>query len=392
MFTPFSGWLFDAAVVGDPGIVTSPPYDVIDDDERSELLAVSPYNIVRLLLPGTEAEDVAVAADLLEQWGRDGTLRRDAAPRFYLYETEYSGNDGARHTAHGLIGALELREFGDGVVPHEETISKHREGRLAVLRATQANLDPIIALSAAPELPGLLTPPAEGPRIDFRGPGGSRHRLYDVTDGETAAAVERAIAAHPVAIADGHHRYSTALGYRKERTRGEGPGPWDSIMALLAPAEGSGLAIGPYHRVLRKALEDVDAAAESFTITPAPPEPPVDPGDIVAVCDGRAWLLRPHGPVFDSLPEPYRLSSTAVAESVLYPLVGIDEKDATYTADAAEASAMAARGGGTAILVAPLPEHAVAVAGEMGLKFPTKSTFFTPKPRAGLVLRRLASS
>ena len=388
MFTPFSGWLFDAAAVADPGLATSPPYDVITERDRAALLARSPFNIVRLLLPGKSGSDTAEASRLLRRWGTDGTLRQDESERFYLYETEYRGTDGVSHTTTGVIGALELREFDDGVVPHEETMRAFREDRLAVLRATRANLDPIIALSAAPELPALLSPPAAGPRVDFTEPDGSHHRLFEITDPEAIAALTAAVSGHPVAIADGHHRYSTALAYRKEREAADGSGPWGCIMALLAPAEGSGMVIGPYHRALRDLRSpDLERAAVAFEITRSAPLPPTEAGHLVLVSPSGAHHLAPRAEQLRGLAGPHRQSSTAVAEALLYPALATDESSAWYTADADEAIAVAAESEGTAVLVAPLPEHAVAEAGELGLRFPTKSTYFTPKPRAGLVLR-----
>ncbi len=387
MFTPFSGWLFDAAQVGDPGLATSPPYDVITKGDRRDLLARSPYNIVRLLLPGDDGTDASAAAGLIEAWVARAALVRDPSARFYLYDTAYTGPDGSRKRSLGVIGALDLRELGDGVVPHEATIPSHREDRLAVLRTTQANLDPIIALSAAPELPGLLAAPDTEPRVDFVAADGSRHRLHDVTDPEVVAAVRDAVSSHPVSIADGHHRYTTGLRYRAERNEQDGAGQWNCIMAVVAPAEGSGLAIGPYHRVLPATLPDLHQARHDFDIQPARPVAPDAPGELVVAAGGEAHRLVPRGPRYQALAAPHRDSSTAVAAALLYPALGVDEEGADYFPEVDAAIARAAEIGGTAVLAAPLPEHALALAGEEGLQFPTKSTFFNPKPRAGLVMR-----
>lgn len=389
MFLPFSGWLFNTETVVDLGKATSPPYDVISERDREDLLARSPYNIVRLLLPGRDPADYHHAAELLADWREHRVVIEDDDPRFYLYEIEYDDGNGGRRLAKGIIGALELVPFGSGVVPHEETMGKHRDDRMSLLEATQANLDPIIALSAAPELPSLVGHPAGTPRLAFEEQDGTLHRLYDVVDPEAVAAIESAVASHPVAIADGHHRYATARAHRERKAATAGSGPWDFIMAMVAPAEGSGLTIGPYHRLLPDLDFDRDAVLDAFEVSDQDPEPPRRAGHLVLVRNGIAVRLHPREEALSPLPPPWRQASTAVARELLYPRLGVDEEDARYMSDARDAVAAVASGSGTAVLVAPVPEHAVAEAGELGLRFPTKTTYFTPKPRAGLVVRSL---
>ena len=299
---------------------------------------------------------------------------------------DYTDAHGARRTARGVVGALALLPLGEKVIPHEETMGKHRRDRTAILDATKANLDPIIGLSAAPELPALLTTPEVGPRLSFVEDDGSHHRLYDISEPAAVAAISESVASHPVSIADGHHRYTTALAYRDQMTESHGPGPWQSIMAMVAPAEGSGLTIGPYHRVLRPLRIDEAVLDARFEVTPVAPQAPTLPGTLVLVAGDRGLLLEPRPEALAALPAPWRSSGAAVARELLYPLVGADEEGAEYTADA-EMAVARAREGRIGILVSPIPEAAVAEAGDMGLRFPTKSTYFTPKPRAGLVVR-----
>ena len=388
MFSPFSGWLFNSAAIDDPGRATSPPYDVITDQRRADLLARSPHNIVRLLLPGTGAASYEDAAALISRWEKEGVLQRDDPRRMYLYEMQYETRTGVQRQAIGVIGVLELVPFGSRVIPHEETMGSHRADRLAVLEAIRANLDPIIALSPSPDLAALLTPDGE-PRLDFVDQNEFRHRLFDITSPGRKQAISAAVARHPVTIADGHHRYTTALRYRDSRNAADGPGPWDGIMAFVAPVEGSGLTIGPYHRVLPPFEVDRGALGDAFEVGVGPPDPPSAPGRLVVVSGNEAYHLEPRSDALEGLPLPWRAASSAVARELFYPRLGIDEEGASYFADAGEALAAASSGEGTAVLVAPLTERAVAGAGEMGLRFPTKSTFFTPKPRAGLVIHRL---
>jgi uncharacterized protein (DUF1015 family) len=213
-----------------------------------------------------------------------------------------------------------------------------------------------------------------------------RHRLFDISDDEQIAEISRVVSDHAVAIADGHHRYLTALGYRQTRSRDGDAGPWDHIMAMMAPAEGSGLTVGPYHRILPEAPHDLERLETAFEVLPAVADAPHHAGELVIATSEAAHLLRPRPEAIRDLPAPYRQASAAIASEVLYPLLGITVDDVDYVSDVAGAMA-AATGGRAALLVAPVSEHAIAEAGEVGLRFPRKTTFFVPKPRAGLVIR-----
>ena len=387
MFSPFTGLLFDPTRVPSIGDATSPPYDVISPDDRRDLMARSPYNVVRLLLSPPDDPTYQQAAALLHTWRAEERLVLDPTERFYLYLMDYDAPDGGRRTARGVLGALDLIDIGDRVVGHEETMAKHRADRLAVLTATEANLDVIIALSSSPDLAPLLEPTGE-PRLDFTTPDGVRHRLYDITDPKRIVAISSRVGEHPVAIADGHHRYTTYLGYRKTREVEEGAGPWGAILALVAPAEGSGLTVGPYHRLFLEFPFDPDAVADAFVVDPGPPTVPTAPGSLVVATRTTAWLLTPRREALEALPAPWREASPAVARELLYPRLGVSEDSATYISDGAEAVAAAAGlPDGAALLVAPVSEHAIAEAGEMGVRFPQKTTYFIPKPRAGLAIR-----
>lgn len=386
MFTPFQGLLFDPNRVPDVGAATSPPYDVISPADRDTLLAGSPHNIARVLLCDSDDATYQRAATTFSGWRSDGILAPDDRSRFYLYEMDYTDSEGTLHTARGVMGALELVELGDRVVGHEETMDKHRADRLAVLDATRANLDPIIALSSSPDLLPLLTAPGL-PRLDFEA-GGVQHRLYDISDDEQISEISRVVDEHAVAIADGHHRYLTALGYLQDR----GPGPWDRIMAMMSPAEGSGLTVGPYHRILPFVPDDLGILESAFSVSPGEPVVPDRAGDLVIATATGATRLSPRPESLAPLPAPFREASAAVAREVLYPLLGITEEDVDFVSDVREAVARTADGGGAALLVAPVSEHAIAEAGEVGLRFPRKTTFFVPKPRAGLVIRAFADA
>jgi uncharacterized protein (DUF1015 family) len=386
MFSPFTGLLFDPdRVAPTSGDATSPPYDVIDAEERVRLLERSPYNVVRLLLAARGDKRYQQAAALLSSWRQTELLRPDPGPRYYLYEMDYRRPDDSLVTARGVVGALHVEPLGIRILPHEETMAKHRADRTAVLTATEANLDLIVALSASPDLGDLLAPTG-APRLDFTVEE-VRHRLTDITDLERIEAISSAVAGHAVSIADGHHRYTTALAYREMREAKGEIGSWDGIMAMVAPAEGSGLRVAPYHRLFASGVLDESALTDSFEVLPTEPAEPTEPGTLVTVSRERSLFLRPRADRLASLPGPWREAGAAVAREILYPALGLAEDAAEYTPDWERAVAAAQSGGGIAVLTAPVSEHAIADASDAGLRFPQKTTFFTPKPRAGLVAR-----
>ncbi len=369
------------------GAATSPPYDVIDDEQQELLRAAEPCNVVRLLLPEGGAARYQRAAALLAEWRSEGVLTQDPSPRFYVYELDFTAPDGAAQRARGVLGALQLAELGGRVQPHEETMPKTRSDRLDLLRATQANLDPIVVLSPAAGLAEAMEP-AGSPRLDFTA-GGARHRLYDLADPDAMAAVAAAVGSEPVVIADGHHRYVTALNHQREQ---DGPGPWDSIMAFVAPAIGSGLSIASAHRFFAELPGGVAGLNGGFSQAPSRAEPPARPGELVLV-PGPAHGAAPVRLVATDealavLPSAFRRASAAVARDVLYPMLGVTEDDATYHPDAeVVVGRLADAPRGAAVLTAPVDEQAVAIAIEEGVVFPQKTTYFVPKPRAGLVIR-----
>lgn len=385
MFSPFTGLLLNADRVGDVGSATSPPYDVISPQERRDLLSASPYNVVRVLLAPPEDPEYRDAAATLGSWKQDEAVTSDDGVRFYLYFMDYVDASGVSRTARGVLGALDLMTPGERIVPHEETRAKHRADRMAAMTATKTNVDVIIGLSGSPDLQALLEPGSD-PHLDFSSPDNVRHRLWKVRDGEQSEQIQTAVSAHSVSIADGHHRYLTALAYADERSS---PGPWNAILAFVAPAEGSGLTVGPYHRVFGEFPFTPDGVRDRFDVVPAPAAAPDAPGSLVVASPAGCWLLTPRNDALTELPRPWQAASPAVARELLYPAVGVTEDAATYVPGADEALAAVATGS-TAILTAPVSEAAIAHAGELGLRFPSKTTFFVPKPRAGLVMRSIA--
>src|SRR6266571_4298605 len=256
---PLAGLRYDPAHAGEVGQLLAPPYDVITAAEQAELYARSPYNVIRLILP-REAERGAAAAQTLRDWIAAGILAPDPEPALYLYTQQFSLPDGSTRRRDGLLCRLRLEDFSSGVVrPHERTLPGPKADRLALLRATGANLSAIFGLYARPGEPvrELLAGAELGaPLVDVSG----WHQLWRVTDAAAIARVEAALADQTIIIADGHHRYETALAYRDEQPGNEAA---TYILAYLANMEEEGVVILPTHRLVRAPLGPDVAAVEA---------------------------------------------------------------------------------------------------------------------------------
>ena len=311
---PFRALRYEPDVVGEVALVTSPPYDVIGDEEHRSLLARHPKNVVRLDLPIEELGDdpderYRRAARTFAAWRSDGTFHKDPRPSLYVYEQTYTvpGSD-VRRTQRGFFARLRLEAPGSGgVLPHEATLAAPREDRYKLLRATGANMSPIVGLHGDPkgEVAAILASVAGGasgpPVADIVDGDETRHRMWVVPDapavgarpeagpGEASAGTGSSDTAHaeaatvavaaaprslvaelvalasagPVTIADGHHRYETALRYRDERRMSracEEDPPFDYVLMLFLGTDGQQLTVLPTHRVVR-ALGDNGVAA-----------------------------------------------------------------------------------------------------------------------------------
>ncbi len=218
-----------------PSTTSSAPYDVISESERLALEARSPSNIVRLELPHDDGEGDRYlrAASLLDAWRDGGILRRDSVPALYGYRMRFTGPAGEPRQTVGVIGALELEPPGAGILPHEETTPKAKTDRLDLLRATSANLSPIWGLAPGSGLSAYCTPPAR-PAEHVTDADRVSHEVWPITDPVQIEGVQAIVESAPVLIADGHHRYETALAYRDERRRhGQARADDDFVMAYI---------------------------------------------------------------------------------------------------------------------------------------------------------------
>jgi uncharacterized protein (DUF1015 family) len=384
---PFVGLTYDDAVSGPLDRVTAPPYDVISDARRRAYLTASPFSVVHLdLAEGSddpEAPDsrYARAAHLLEDWERRGAVRRGDAPAFYGYEMSFP-LQGSPHTIRGLFAAMELEPWGGRVIPHERTMPGPVEDRLRLLRATRAHLSAVYGTIAGPcrPLADLLDDTvAAPPPYETLDEQGVRHRMWPVPGG---ADVGGWLAEAPLLVADGHHRYTTALAYRHEQDARQGPGSWDRVLTLVVDAATEHLPVLPFHRVQTAGtppaigdrvsrLDDVLAALsdDDVTIGSARRE-----GDLVVYRVAR----------LDGAPPAVR----ALHETVLDGAA--PDGSLRFVPDAGVADAAVVDEGAPAawFLPATTPERIRAVV-ERGERLPQKSTYFWPKPRTGMVMMPL---
>lgn len=407
--TPFRASRYTAPAE-ELGLQLSPPYDVISAEERAALVQASATNVVRLILPDTAeaalggGDSYAGASALLERWVGDQVLAVDDVPALFVYEM--SSPDGS--VTRGLLGAVALRDPADGVIlPHENTMAGPVSDRLSLMRATQANLEPIYLVydggGAASELVASVS--AVEPASQTRTPDGITHRLWAITDPAAHKAVAADLATRRALIADGHHRYAT---YRQLQADHAGePGPWDRGLTLLVDSSSYGPQVHPIHRVVAldwaAILRRTGAAAQlSAPGTPAAALEQLSSVDgfaVVLASGDQAVIvsgLRPEvlsaGLGDDADGALGKLDITVLHRVLVEYVWGLADtvENVDYAHDVAEALSETADGTRTAVLVRATPVAAVAEVAAMGLRMPRKSTLFTPKPASGVVLRRFA--
>jgi uncharacterized protein (DUF1015 family) len=262
---PFRGLRYNLEKVHDLAQVTIPPYDVISPEEQRAFHDRNPYNFIRLELGLTSPEDTPEnnrhtrAAALIEQWTQRGILVRNPQPSIYRYELDYTTETDPGKTRRGFICALRLEDFSSGRVrPHEKTFQAVKDERLGLMHACKANLSPVFGLypdSGEQVYSALGGEAAADPPVSFTDANGMAHRFWSVTDRRILDRVGELMRDKPIFIADGHHRYETALNYRNElRKRNGGGNPNASheyIMVYLTDMNEPGLTILPTHRLLR---------------------------------------------------------------------------------------------------------------------------------------------
>ena len=351
----------------DLALVTAPPYDVIDDDERAALAARHPHNVVRIDLPRGGEDPYADAAATFASWEREGVLTADA-PSLYLYRMSANGE-----STLGVIGALGLEPPGTGdVLPHEHTTPKAKSDRLDLLRATTANLSPLWGLSLAEGLSKLLDPDAATGLGHWSDADGVVHELWRIDDDDTIDRLVESVSSAPVVIADGHHRYETCLAFAAERPDLANVSSTLCYVVELAPDQ---LTVRPIHRLLRGvSIGDLeDALRTEYELDAANPT-----GLALVTADGT----RPLRPLHETSDIDSVVLDRALAHLPAHELTfqhGIDNVERAVRSGAADAG----------VLLRPVTVDQIARTAHAREKMPPKSTFFWPKPRTGTVFRSL---
>ena len=267
---PFRAIRYNPAVVGDLQKVVAPPYDVISPQQQTLLHMQSPYNAVHLDF-SQESDPYAAAAQTFQTWLSQQVVQQDPAPAFYCYSQEFSLKNGQQRRRTGIFTALRLEEFESGIIrPHERTFEPAKKDRLALLRACQAHLSSIFCLysgsaesnwSLEQTLQAELAQPAA---VDIHDDAGVTHRLWPITNPDSIADLRARLADESLIIADGHHRYETALQYCREQaseidpngssdsTSSTGEEPFRYVLAYLTNAQDAGLTILPTHRLIQQ--------------------------------------------------------------------------------------------------------------------------------------------
>ena len=322
---PFSALRYETGQAGPLEDLVAPPYDVIGPAERAEYLARSPYNVVHLTLPDSEEE----AGESLRSWRESGILATEE-PAFWALSQDYVGPDGVERTRTGLVVSLGIEPYETGtVLPHERTHRGPKEGRLRLLRSTQTQLEPIFLLY---EGQAPFAVPDRPPELEVEGA-----RLWRLGDDGIAEAFDD----RRLLIADGHHRYETALAYHEEL----GTPASGTMMVVLASLEDPGLTIFPTHRVFREQPSDLPAGEERDD-----PESALD----VQLVD--------------------RLGQEGLSYSA-------DWREAVRAVDEGEAA--------VAVLMRPTRIEDVFEVAARGETMPQKSTYFYPKLVSGLLFHPL---
>ncbi len=413
----FEALHYDLVKVGSLDAVAAPPYDVIDAAGRAALLERSPHNAVAIDLPKAfDPADPASepagdpyegAARTIEAWRAEGALVQDEAPSIWALTQDYTAPDGSRHSRHGILAAVRVVDYDEGVRPHERTHPGPLEDRLLLTRASGYNLSPIFSLStedAWPLVEPALSPEPWGEVSDDTG---TLNKLWQITDPAVHAAVSERLAGAELLIADGHHRYETARAFRDE-VGGEGPHNY-TLMALTG-LDDPGLTVFPTHRLLSGFAEDPErqrrlgsGLRELFEVTEIG-RGEIDPGGeegvgVFGLYDAfhkQAYRLRLKDVAaldrrLEGKPEAYRRLDSAILETlVLKGLAGmsdhdIDERNGLEYAKSVDDALAMVDGGGydVAFIQRPVPVEQVRAVAATDENMPPKSTYFFPKVMTG---------
>jgi uncharacterized protein (DUF1015 family) len=434
-FKPFQGLCYNSEIIDELAEVVTPPYDVISPAQQDDYYACHPKNVIRLILnrkTDTDSDNDnrhSRAAECFLDWKTDRVLCRDGGPAYYLTAVDFQVN-GHTTTRYGIIGLIRLEPFENGtILPHEKTFSKVRSERLKLLKATEANFCPIFSVFSDSDgvIQKVIPEAASAPAVShFADHQGLVHRMWRITDPGLQERIRGAIEHTTVFIADGHHRYETALNYRawlqETDPSFDDNHPGNYVMMYLCSLEDPGLTILPAHRLLKKVPPESIAAflkrapqyfrMERLPFTPDTASAVRDeliarieahPGDhTFGVCirgHGVFYRLWPKPGIMKEMfgkelaPELLDLDVTVITRLAFMELLGFDQQrldDETridYRSVSADAVDAALKGEcDMAFVINPTRMEQVQAVSSRGLIMPRKSTYFYPKAITGQVL------
>jgi uncharacterized protein (DUF1015 family) len=389
-FRPFTGLRYDRSLPLDK--VIAPPYDIVGPEERAVLAARHRANAIHVELPvqdtRTGLDKYRSAAEIFTAWRHDGVLVPEASDAFYAYRMTVPGGGSTT----GVIGALQCEPPGGDILPHEETTPKDKSDRLDLLRACKANLSPIWGLSLSRGLAAAYEPDGP-PHAEAVDDDGVAHALWVLDAPAVIEEIMRCVEAAPVVIADGHHRYETALTYQAERRAAldGAPGDYDLVMALVVELSEEQLSVGPIHRTVSGVPADVEVPelfGRWFDIVNAGPaedhliESVAESVALALVTRRGVWLLTPREQTYAEAGSDLDSSVVALATAA------IPDATVAYVHNwRAAVGAVTTGSVDAALLLRPVTVEQISDWAHARRRMPPKSTYFYPKPRTGMVFR-----
>ncbi|MBF0516810.1 MAG: DUF1015 domain-containing protein [Nitrospirae bacterium] len=409
---PFKGLLYDPEKVSMYD-VTAPPYDIISGNMLQRLYDRSPYNIARVdcgmetSTDGGSMTKYLLASESLRKWMQEGIIKFQDRPAYFLYETVYTSY-GQKKTMRGIFAAVKLAQPGKGIFPHEMTHSKPKEDRFNLLRICRANTSPIFSLYDNPEckitdcLGAIL---AQRPYIEFTDDDSNCHKCWIVSDPRLTERISAGIAGKDIFIADGHHRYETALKYQKLMKEGSGDSDaaYNYVLMLLVNVADEGITIKPTHRLLSKLPAGaIDLLNEDFDVTRLAPDTDI----IKAIANKKRTfgMLDANGQFYElrykGQPPSGVLDIDVIIlhEIIFKKLYNVSEFG--YEMDVVKTIAMIEGGRqqddgqaaqkaqkyDAAFFLNPTRVADIEMVARAGLRMPPKSTYFYPKIPTGIVI------
>ena len=402
----FRGIRYNPEKIENFGDVLAPPYDVINSKEQEELYNKNPYNVIRLILSKGEGDSkYQEAAQTFRSWIENDTLTHDEEPSIYPYYQEFEEN-GKKLTRKGFLAAVKIEDFSTKkILPHERTFPHHKRDRLKLNTACKANMSPVFSVYSDPEITieKLLDEKLTSePIFDITNEDGVRNKLWKISDPDTISFIGNHLEDKSLLIADGHHRYETAIEYRNIQRELNGGAasdkPYEYVMMFLSNAEDEGLIINPTHRVLKN-MGNLDLASflnklgEEFNIEKMPYE------EGLSDIGYEEFTILTKDPEFvyraslkaKNTESPNSLAVTLLHNNVFNKIIDEESAGILYTKFLDEAVSLVQ--GGEYELAFVLPELRASDIFDVvltGDRMPQKTTYFYPKILSGLVFNPLS--